>query len=358
MLLLLAALQIAAGPLHVARLERVTASPGARDAVAAIALPSGLVVFWEQAGGIDRKAQPQPPVRIWRAEVRETGPSGAQVIVAYEGNQWWPSPLAGRTPLLAVYSADRSRRTGDRDVLLYRPDTAWRTARPLAPVTRDPRGTRYPLNDATPALARTADGRVLVAWSTGAYRAGEPYRDKDIRLGIVGDDGAVAPVRVATDSTERGHEYSPALLDAGAGRLLLAYASDSATGARFDLYLRTVDAHLGASPPTRLTWSPGGATRPSLVRIGDTVWLGWLDLKTGDVRLARLEGGRLLEERGLRDLLQASPFAQAGAPRAVLAGASLFNDGDRLGVAFVATMALDASRHRIQQDVFVAWLTP
>lgn len=357
MLLLLAALQTAPPPLHVVRLARVTASPGARDHAAALPVAGGLVVLWEQASGIDREAQPRPPVRIWRAGVGATGSSGAQVIVAREGNQWWPAPLAAGTPLLAVYSADRTRRTGDRDILLYRPDPAWLTARPVAPLTRDQAGGPFPINDATPALARTEDGRVLLAWSSGAYRAGERYRDKDIHLALVGDDGVVTGGRAATDSTELGHEYAPAILAEADGHLLLAYASDSAAGARYDLYVRSVAANLHAGPPTRLTWSAGGATRPSLVRLGEDVWVGWQDIATSDVRLARLEGNRLQEGLSLRDLLQKSGFPRAGAPRAPLAGASLFRDGDRLGIAFVATMSLEPRRQHVQQDVFVAWFS-
>lgn len=358
MLLLLAALQATTAPLQVVRLERVTASPGARDGAAAIAGPKGVVVLWEQARGIDREAQPRPPVRIWRARLGPTGASGARVLVATEGNQWWPAPLAAGNPLLAVYSADRTRRTGDRDILLYRPDPDWLTTRRVAPLTHDQAGGPFPINDATPALARTADGRILLAWSSGAYRAGERYRDKDIRLALVRDDGVVTAWRAATDSTELGHEYAPAILAEADGHLHLAYASDSAAGGRYDLYLRRVTANLRAGPPMRLTWSAGGATRPSLARLGQEVWVGWLDLATSDVRLARLEDGRLQEELGLRDLLQQSGFPRAGAPQAPLAGASLFSDGDRLGVAFVATLSLEPRRQQIQQDVFVAWLSP
>jgi hypothetical protein len=357
MILFAFVLQLATEGPHVARLERVTAGAGARDHAAAIPVPGGVVVLWEQAAGIDRATQARPPVRIWRAQVGGFGSRAPRVLVSQEDNQWWPAPLPGPSPLLAVYSAHKSRKTGDRDVLLYRPTADWRAVRLIRPLTRDPGSSPFPLNDATPALARTTSGRIVAAWSSGAYRAGESYRDKDIRLATLTPDGSLVQTRPGSDSTELGHEYAPALVEAADGRLLLVYASDSA-GARYDLYVRQVDSSLHAGPPSRLTWSAAGATQPSLIRVGSAVWLAWQDLGTNDVRMAQLEDGRLRESHSLRALLRSTTFEQAGVPLAGLAGASLFADSGRLGLAFVATLSVDPAGGRIQQDVFVAWLAP
>jgi hypothetical protein len=129
------------------------------------------------------------------------------------------------------------------------------------------------------------------------------------------------------------------------------YASDSAAGGRYDLYLRRLGPTLASGPPIRLTRSSGGAIRPSLARIGTTDWLSWYDLAGNDVFLSPLEGDRLGEATSLRTLLQGTEFDRLTAPMAGLAGASLFVDGGRLGIVFVAT----AGR---QQQVFVAWLEP
>jgi hypothetical protein len=350
MVALALALQLA-GPLRVVRVERVTSSPAARDNAAAVAAGDGLVVLWEQAPGLDASGSPRPPVTVWAARVGPRGVDHAGPLVTAEGNQWWPAPLGGTAPMLAVYSADRSRRTGDRDVLLYRPDATWRAAGRGQPITRDAPGIQLPVNDATPAIARGTSGRIVIAYSSGEYRAGSGYTDKDLRAVRLGADGLPGPVVTLTDSTERGHEYAPALLPDGRDGFALVYASDSAAGGRYDLYLRRLGSTLTPSPPVRLTRSSAGAIRPTLVRVGATDWLSWYDLGGNDVLLSPLQGDRLGEATSLRTLLQGTGFERLTAPMAGLAGASLFVDGGRLGIVFVAT----AER---QQQVFVAWLEP
>jgi hypothetical protein len=353
MLLLLAVLQ--AAPLEIARLERVTASPAARDNAAAVSVPDGVVVLWDQAAGIDRHAQPTPPVRIWRTLVTPAGAGEPTPLRLGAGNQWWPAPLTGQSPLLAAYVATPSRPTGDRDILLFQPDSTWGAATTRATVTRDSPGTPFPVNDATPALARLPDGRVAVAWSAGEYRTGRPYRDKNIRIAVLRDGVPTGQAAVVTDSSELGHEYAPALIAGRGDGLRVVYASDSA-GGRYDLYLRDLGSAMAPGPPRRLTRSAGGATRPSLARYRGVAWLCWHDLSTNDVLIARIRGGTLEATQSLRTMLQLTDFAKAGQPLAPLAGASLFADGDRLGIVFVSTMALEPESSHIQTDVWIAWL--
>ncbi len=361
MLLLAGLLQAAAPSLEVTRIVRITDAPGVRDNAVAVPSPRGLMVFWDESPGIDRAGAALPPVRIWRAILPRNSarPSAPHPFLTTHQNQWWPALMVdSRGGWLASYIADPDRRTGDRDIELQELDAGLEPKGRARQVTQDPTTAELPLNDATPALARTSDGRVVLVWSRGAYdERAASYRDKDLVLTTIGAGGTVAPERHLTGPEEAGREMAPALAGLSRGRLLLVYVSDSGQGGRPSLYARTIDSTLRAGPSRRLTRGSSGVTRPSLASFRAALWIAWYDLDANDVRIARFASDLSPSAPvSLRTLIGKAKFGRYGVPLAGLSGASLFVDQGRLGVSFVATMMFDRGAGRAQQDVFLARL--
>jgi hypothetical protein len=346
--------------LAVTEIVRVTNAPGMRDNAVAAAGPRGLVVFWDESPGIDRSGNTRPPVRIWRARVDGESAGRPERLTTSDGNQWWPTVLTDdRGGWLAYYAADSRHRTGDRDIVLQALDAnLGKTGKPLR-VSVDPAVAPLPLNDATPALLRTNEGDIVLVWSRGEYDArAKKYADKNLILRVRHAGGSLGPESTLTGKDEIGREMAPALGTLPGGRIVLAYVSDSAHEGRPVIYARALDSRHQAGPPRRLTDPARGVTRPSFARTGSTLWLSWYDLQANDIRIARvLTDSTLSTEISLRDLLVQDGFGKYGVAKAALSGASLFVDQNKLGIAFIATMAFDRAARRAQQDVFLAWLS-
>lgn len=341
------------GPIE--RLVRIAGGPGVRDNPAALATSAGVSVVWEEVregryllvrGGIDAAAR---------------GPLEPRVLVDAWTHQWGPSIAArGDTTWLACYVADRSRRTGDRDVIVLRYRGAFDAPIDTISVTRDPERSALPLNDASPSLVLTGNRRALLAWSTGAFHEDRPvtraYDDKDI---MAAELRGTAPFRVRrlTTGWERGREMSPALVrwhSPSGERYLLAYLSQVGDGP-YALKLAVFDGHWRLRSTRIIARSKGGIAHPSLLLLSGLPYLSWVDNATTDVTVARLTRWlRIGTRTSLREALRATGFSSFGPPLAGLSGASLFDDEGRPALAFVATMEYRPEAKNVRQEIFIA----
>jgi hypothetical protein len=242
------------------------------------------------------------------------------------------------------YTADRDRRTGDRDIELARLDSQASVVLARLPLTRDPPDSPFPLNEASPTIA--FDPRVpalFVAWSSGAYHAGRPpqlaYDDKDIRMAVLDTSGQVVRRIELTDSTEQGHELTPTLAVRPLPKTpyVLAWLSDSASRNRYDLYLAAYATGWRRQTLRRVTRSAAGVVSPSLALIHGHLLLAWHDVESGDIRIGAVASDLTVRELGS---LAAALTRLPGAPIAqgrLLSAPALFESGVGVGVAFVAT---------------------
>ena len=340
------------GPIE--RLVRVAPGPGARDNPAALATATGVAVVWEEVrdgryllvlGGADTASRATP----------------ARVLVGAWSHQWGPSIAArGDTTWLACYVADRSRQTGDRDVMLLRYRGSFAEPIDTIPVTRDPAGLPLPRNEASPSLVLTGQRPVLLAWSEGAFHESRPparaYDDKDIVAAEV--RGTVPlPLRQLTLGAERGREMSPSLAhwsSPSGERYLLAYLSQVADGP-YALKLAVFDGNWRLRSTRVIAKSAGGIARPSLLVLAGVPYLSWVDNTTTDVTIARLTRWLHIGSRtSLREALRATAFSSFGPALAGLSGAGLFDDAGGLALTFVATMEYHPDAGRVRQEVFIA----
>lgn len=358
MLELIVALALQGPPQHLAaieRLVRVAPGPGTRDNPAALRLPSGIAAVWEEVrdshyvlvqGGTDGSGVSALPPRL---------------LVGRWGHQWGPSLAArGDTTWLALYQADISRRTGDRDVMVLRYHARFESPVDTIRITRDPPGAAFPTNDASPTLVLTDARRLLVAWSAGQYHEERPvaraYDDKDIMAAEVRGT-APSGLRKLTTATERGREMSPALVrwsSPGGERYLLAYLSQ-AGDAPYALKLAEFDGRWRLRSTRLIAKSTGGLAHPSLVVLAGVPYLAWTDNTTTDVTIARLDRAlRVTAPTSLRAALRVTGFASYGPALAGLSGVRLFDDGGKLGAAFVATMEYQPKTGNVRQEIFLA----
>jgi hypothetical protein len=354
-LLTAAAIQ-AASPPTIERLVRIAPGPGVRDNPAALSTKTGIAVVWEE-------------MRDGRYLLMRGGtePDGtllpAAVLVDRWFHQWGPALASrGDTTWLALYQADRSGRTGDRDVMVLRYQGGFDAPIDTIRVTRDPAGSSLPRNDASPSLVLTGNRPPLVAWSTGAFHEERPaeraYDDKDILAAEV-RDAATARYRRLTTGRERGREMSPALArwhSPTGERYLLAYLSQAGDGP-YTLKLAVFDGRWHLRSTRLIARSAGGIARPSLLLLSGVPYISWVDNTTTDVTIVRLTRWLAVQERmSLRDALRATEFASYGPALAGLSGARLFADAGRLALTFVATMEYQPAAGNIRQEVFLATL--
>lgn len=352
----------------VARLAWVAWGSGVRDNPAVLAGDSGVTVFWEESPGLDQSGAPAPPYRIMRRSLdsRWVRIGAPAPFVASWGNQWGAAALSiGGRRFLAYYFADRSMRTGDRDIELRELDPLAERTIARTRITRDPEHVG-PTNDASPALAADPMGAgVLVAYSSGVYNpaatAANAYRDKDIMLRAFDLTGREVESQALTDGHERGHEMTPAIAvwPAAAPLRILAYVSDSAAPGRYDLYLGVFGDRWQRQSSTRLQRGESGVAKPSLAVVAGRLFLSWHDNASQDVMIAEISRDlRVSPARSLRTLLKGTELDSLATSGAVLSGAGLFDLRNQLGVAFVATRQWDQVHRQARQDILLVLLQP
>ncbi len=356
--------------LHLAAIHRITASPGERHVPSVVAVATGYLVFWDEARDLHAGATLDDNFRILEARF---GPdweplAPAATAVGKWGNQFGPAAgAADNTGYLAYYFADRSLRTGARDIELLPLAGFANASRPPIRVTRGDFGPLPPINHSSPTFV-TIPGRnqIVVVDSWGYYHADRPapdaYDDKDIEARVLDREGRLVRRLDLTGSSERGWEITPSLIrwDGPHGaRFLLAYASkvgESSTNTPvYNVVLKEFDSDWGELDRRQVSFAEGGVTSPSLVVVSGTVYLSWAENSTQDVRVARLGPDLGLGEvMSLRQELLLGGFPRLGRPYAALSHAALFEARGRLGLAFVATMDLDVAANRVEEDVFTA----
>lgn len=344
-------------PRPIERLVRIAPGPGVRDNPAALATLAGVSIVWEEVrddryllmlGGTDASGEMALPARV---------------LIGGWGHQWGPSVAArGDTTWLACYQADRSRRTGDRDVVVLRYRGNFGAPIDTIRITNDPAGSAFPWNDASPSLVLTDRRRAVLAWSTGAFHEERPfaraYDDKDI---VAAEVHGSAPFRFRklTTGLERGREMSPALArwNSPSGvRYLLAYLSQVGDGP-YALKLAVFDGRWRLRSTRTVAKSTGGLARPSLLVLAGVPYLSWVDNTTTDVTVARLTRWlRIGPRMSLRAALRTTEFSSWGPDLAGLSGARLFEDAGRLALTFVATMEYQPAAGNVRQEVFLATL--
>ncbi len=334
-------------PSPIERLVRIAGGSAVRDNPTALATPAGTIVVWEEVRGS----------RYLLVQGGLEGPGDSirtpAVLVDRWGHQWGPSLAArGDTTWLACYVADVSLRTGDRDVVVLRYRDRLGTPLDTLRVTRDPPGAPFPVNDASPSLYLAEKGGALVAWSSGAFHEERPfaraYDDKDILEAELRDGKTIDPHQLTT-ARERGREMSPAL----AGHVL-AYLSQ-VSGAPYALKLAEFDARWRLRSSRIVARSSGGIAHPSLLRLKGVTYLAWTDNTSTDVTIARLDRNlRVVARQSLRAALVPSSFSSYGPALAGLSGVQLFDDGGKIGLAFVATMEYEPAVGKVRQEIFLA----
>ena len=294
----------------------------------------------------------------------------AAPAVSKWGNQFGPAAHAGvGSSYLAYYFADMSLRTGERDIVLAPFNGFFDAPRPAIRVTlgNDKRGP--PINHASPAiLVEPERNRIVIANSWGYYHADRPfvraYDDKNIEARIFDLSGRLLRRVELTTSRERGWELTPSLAawtgPRGPGYLLAylsAARSEPAGTPVYNVFIKEFDLDWKVRSRRQVTFEASGVTLPSLLVQNGTPYLSWSVNTTADVRIASLNGN--LTPRpllNLREELIAIGFGRLGRPNAALTNAMLFDDHGRLGLAFVATMAIEPASNSAEMDVFVARL--
>jgi hypothetical protein len=358
--------------LHLARLDRLTASSGVRNFPTVAAGDSGYVVFWEESRDLTPGNRPDNNVRIYQARFdREWKPIGAAApAVSQWGNQFGPATrTAAGSSYLAYYFADMSLRTGERDVILAPFKGLFDAPRPAIRVTLGNDKRHPPINHASPAiLALPERNRIVIANSWGYYHAERPfvraYDDKNIEARIFDLSGRLLRRVDLTTSRERGWELTPSLAawtgPRGPGYLLAYLSAEKSQRSEvpeYNVFLKEFDLDWRMRRKRQLTFAQQGVTLPSLLVQDATPYLSWSDNATADVQVARLNRDLAPHPLlSLREELARTGFRELGRPYAALTNATLFDDRGRLGLAFVATMAIEAASNSAQMDVFVARL--
>ncbi|MCL4865702.1 MAG: hypothetical protein KJZ47_07395, partial [Gemmatimonadales bacterium] len=109
----------ATGQLVVSDLHRVAAGPEVRDRPGVAVGPTGYSVFWETAPSLVPSTEAGRNYRILRQEVGRDGTLlGTPIPVMEAWSHQWGASVAqnGEHAWVAYYFADRSMRTGDRDL--------------------------------------------------------------------------------------------------------------------------------------------------------------------------------------------------------------------------------------------------
>lgn len=360
----------ATGQLVVSDLHRVAAGPEVRDRPGVAVGPTGYSVFWETAPSLVPSTEAGRNYRILRQEVGRDGTLlGTPVPVMEAWSHQWGASVAqnGEHAWVAYYFADRSMRTGDRDLGLVEYaghfDLPVRSTR----LTRDPRGGP-PVNHSSPALLHDPDtGKLFVASSVGAYR-GDPrpgrraYDSVNIEVRQLDATGAEEDRWLVRGPDATGEAGTPALTILPTGwreRYALAYVSNA--GHRnegpngYSIYIELYDREWRVVGGRHLLHPRGGAARPALATVGDKLFIAWVDNGSNDVVISELDQNlHPVWPMHLRTALAQAGFAEAfGAGAPGLSAPTLFADGDRLGVAFVATWEWDPGSGRARQEIFL-----
>ena len=360
----------ASGQLAISEIHRVAGGPGVRDRPSVVAGPMGYSVFWEEAPTLVPSTDPGRNYRILRQEVALDGTlfgTAASAVDAWS-HQWGASAIQnGEQSWIAYYFADRSMKTGDRDLGLDRYGGAF--AHPTASIrlTRDPRGSP-PLNHSSPALLYDAEsGKLIVASSVGTYR-GAPranrrsYDSVNIEVRVLDASGREEVRWLVRGPDDAGEAGTPALAILPPGwreRYALAYVSnaghrdDGANG--YSIYIELYDRDWRVVGGRHLLHPIGGASRPALATVGDKLFIAWVDNASNDIIVSELD--QTLHPTWpmpLRAALGETGFAQqfgAGAPG--LSAPTLYANSGGLGLAFVATWEWDTTSGRARQEIFL-----
>lgn len=363
----------ARGQLAISNLHRAAAGPAVRDRPAVVRGPQSYRVFWEEAPTLIPHTDPGRNYRILQQEVALDGTLLGTPSTAVGGwsHQWGASAAyhAGRT-WLAYYFADRSMRTGDRDLGLVGYPGFFDGPGETIRLTRDPR-RGLPLNHSSPALLADPEaGTLIVASSVGAYR-GEPRRGRrsydsvNIEVRVLDSTATPRAHWLVHGPDETGEAATPALALLPAGwreRYVLAYASNAGqrdAGANgYSIYLELYDRDWRVVGGRHLLHPAGGASRPALATVGDKLFIAWVDNGRNDIVVSELDQNlHTVWPMSLRSALEPSSFRDrfgAGAPG--LSAPALYQDGDQLGIAFVATWEWDSASGRAWQDIFLGTL--
>jgi hypothetical protein len=125
--------------------------------------------------------------------------------------------------------------------------------------------------------------------------------------------------------------------------------------APYALKLAVFDEHWRLRSARVIAKSAGGLAHPSLLLLAGVPYLAWTDNTTTDVTIARLDRWLHIRERSsLRAALGATEFSSYGPSLAGLSAVGLFDDGGKLGAAFVATMEYQPKEGKIRQEIFLA----
>jgi len=360
----------ARGQLAISDIHRVAAGHGVRDRPSVVARPTGYTVFWEEAPTRVASTEPGRNYRILRQEVGFDGTLFGSAMPAVEAwsHQWGASATQnGNRAWVAYYFADRSMRTGDRDLGLNTYGDGFDAPTASRRLTRD-RRTGPPLNHSSPALLYDAGtGKLVVASSVGAYR-GEPregrpsYDSVNIEVRLLDPSGAEEARWLVKGPDAAGEAGTPALTVLPPGwreRYALAYVSnaghraDGASG--YSVYIELYDQDWRVVGGRHLLHPKGGASRPSLATVGDKLFIAWGDNASNDIIVSELD--QTLHPTwpmSLREALRGAGFpGQFGAGAPGLSGPALFVDRHGLGLAFVGTWEWDNSGGHARQEIFL-----
>lgn len=360
----------ALGQLAVSGVHRIAAGAGVRDRPSVVRGREGLRVFWEEAPAMVPSTDPGRNFRILQQEVAFDGTLlGTPTVAMGDWSHQWGASAAqdGEQSWLAYYFADRSMRTGDRDLGLAgysgffdRRDTTRR-------LSQDPR-RGAPLNHSSPALLYDPEAATLVvASSVGAYR-GEPrpgrrsYDSVNIEVRVLDLAGSERVRWLVKGPDEAGEAATPALAllpPEWRERYILAYVSNAGQrdhGANgYSVYLELYDRDWRVVGGRHLLHPLGGASRPALATVNGKLFVAWVDNATSDIVVSELDQNlHPTWPVRLRDALAEAGFAEqfgAGAPG--LSAPALFDQGGSLGIAFVATWEWDVVAGRARQEVFL-----
>ncbi|MDZ4674112.1 MAG: hypothetical protein SGI84_06635 [Gemmatimonadota bacterium] len=358
------------GQLAISGVRRVAAGEAVRDRPSVAVGPVGYRVVWEEAPTMVPSTDLGRNFRILQQEVAFDGTlfGTPTLAMADWSHQWGASPaMSGERSWLAYYFADRSMRTGDRDLGLTwysgffdRPEITFR-------LSQDPsRGP--PINHSSPALLYDPEAAsLIVASSIGAYlgepRPGRPsYDSVNIEVRVMDLAGTEQTRWQVKGPDEVGEAATPALAilpPEWRERYILGYVSNA--GQRdngvngYSVWLELYDRDWRVVGGRHLLHPLGGAARPALATVDGKLFIAWVDNATNDIVISELDQNLHPSwPVRLRDALGAAGFAEqfgAGAPG--LSSPALFDNGGRLGVAFVATWEWDVASGRARQEIFL-----